>query len=136
MGSDHDLFIKWTPWPFSRSEHFLTCLKPKVVSAEALKKISDDLRGGSYSDKECAVSMLSGLTLYVDYHDAILRAGVLPSLLTAVEDAKLIPQVRVGLRARLFLMKKSFPLHCAGWNSFKRRRICWAPGCLSTQAFL
>ena len=53
--------------------------------------------------------MLSGLTLYVDHHDAILGAGVLPSLLTAVEDEKLIPQVRVGPRARSLLMLKASP---------------------------
>ena len=61
--------------------------------AEALAQLAEELRGGSVGDKERAVSMLSSLTLYVEHHDAILGAGVLPSLLVSVKDERLIPQV-------------------------------------------
>ena len=63
------------------------------MPAEALKELADDLRSGGTADKERSVSMLSSLTLYSEHHDAILRAGVLPSLLQAVEDENLVPQV-------------------------------------------
>lgn len=61
--------------------------------AEALAQLAEELRAGSVGDKERAVSMLSSLTLYVDHHDAILAAGVLPSLLVSVKDERLVPQV-------------------------------------------
>lgn len=84
-----DLIRSWSPRTLKFS-----------VTAEALKELADDLRSGSYSDKERAVSMLSSLTLYVDHHNAILGAGVLPSLLLSIKDERLIPQVSRGLNSR------------------------------------
>ncbi len=37
--------------------------------------------------------MLSSLTPYLEYHSAMLGAGVFPALIKAVLDARMIPQV-------------------------------------------
>ena len=39
------------------------------------------------------MSMLSSLTPYLEYHSAMLGAGVFPALIKAVLDARMIPQV-------------------------------------------
>ena len=38
--------------------------------------------------------MLSSLTLYLEYHDAMMKAGVFPALIKAILDARMVPQVR------------------------------------------
>jgi len=45
------------------------------------------------ADKERAVSMLSSLTLFLEYHSAMMKAGVFPALIKAILDARMVPQV-------------------------------------------
>ncbi len=37
--------------------------------------------------------MLSSLTLYLEYHNAMMEAGVFPALIKAILDARMVPQV-------------------------------------------
>lgn len=48
---------------------------------------------GQYADKERAVAMLSSMTMYIDHHEVLLEAGVLPSLMSAVSNPKVEPTV-------------------------------------------
>jgi hypothetical protein len=63
-------------------------------SADALEDLARDLSSSSTADKERAVSMLSSLTLYLEYHNAMMEAGVFPALIKAILDARMVPQVR------------------------------------------
>ena len=61
--------------------------------ADALEELARDLSSSSTADRERAVSMLSSLTPYLEYHSVMLGAGVVPALMKAVLDARMIPQV-------------------------------------------
>ena len=37
--------------------------------------------------------MLSSLTLFLEYHSAMMKAGVFPALIKAILDARMVPQV-------------------------------------------
>ncbi len=39
------------------------------------------------------MALLSSLTMWIEHHDAMLAAGVLPALLRTVEDQTSVPQV-------------------------------------------
>lgn len=79
-----------------------------AADTEALEKLAEDLRSGSPADKECAVSMLSSLTMYVDHHDALLRMpGVLDALINAVTNDRLVPQVWHFVVLSCFKVSKS-----------------------------
>lgn len=67
-----------------------------LACAESLAELTQDLLSGAYYDKERAVSMLSGLTLYIDYHDALLASDVLPALMQTVCSETVEPTVRLG----------------------------------------
>jgi hypothetical protein len=60
--------------------------------ADALAQLAKDLSSPSNADREVAISMLSNLTIYLEHHDALRRAGVFPALLRAVLDANTVPQ--------------------------------------------
>ena len=64
-------------------------------SADALEDLARDLSSTNTADKERAVSMLSSLTLYLEYHSAMMKAGVFPALIKAILDARMVPQVRL-----------------------------------------
>ncbi|CAK0781468.1 hypothetical protein CVIRNUC_005381 [Coccomyxa viridis] len=68
---------------------------PETLEPDALEELARDLSSSNTADKERAVSMLSSLTPYLEYHSAMLGAGVFPALIKAVLDARMIPQVRV-----------------------------------------
>lgn len=40
--------------------------------------------------------MLSGLTLYLENHDQLLNAGILPALMSTVQDEHTVPQVHAS----------------------------------------
>lgn len=61
--------------------------------ADALEDLAHDLSSTNTADKERAVSMLSSLTLYLEYHSAMMKAGVFPALIKAILDEKMVPQV-------------------------------------------
>lgn len=52
-----------------------------------------DLSSEAPAEREGAVALLSGLTVYVEHHPALLDAGVLPALMRAVTNPETIPQV-------------------------------------------
>ncbi len=58
-----------------------------------LQGLAEDLVNGQYADKERAVAMLSSMTMYIDHHDVLLEAGVLPALMSAVSNPKVEPTV-------------------------------------------
>ena len=64
-----------------------------VAHAGALEELARNLQEGSSSDRESAVALLSSLTMWIEHHDAMLAAGVLPALLRTVEDQTSVPQV-------------------------------------------
>ncbi len=64
-----------------------------MLPAGVLKELARDLSSDMNVDKERAVSMLSSLTPYVEHHQTMLEAGVLPCLMRAVQDEKIVPQV-------------------------------------------
>ena len=70
-------------------------------AAGVLKELARDLSSSLNVDKERAVSMLSSLTPYVEHHQTMLQAGVLPCLMQAVEDDQIVPQVASCLLATL-----------------------------------
>ncbi|KAL3137901.1 hypothetical protein ABBQ38_005150 [Trebouxia sp. C0009 RCD-2024] len=75
------------------------------LNPEVLQDLAHDLVKGQYADKERAVAMLSSMTMYIDHHEVLLEAGVLPSLMSAVSNPKVEPTVRVvalGCTADLF----------------------------------
>ena len=84
---------------FAWSLAFCPCLGASTISitfagcADALEELARDLSSSNTADKERAVSMLSSLTPYLEYHSAMLEAGVFPALIKAVLDARMIPQV-------------------------------------------
>ena len=43
------------------------------------------------------MALLSGLTIWIEHHDAMLAAGILQALLRTVEDETTVPQVSAGL---------------------------------------
>ncbi|BDA43534.1 hypothetical protein COCOBI_04-5460 [Coccomyxa sp. Obi] len=61
----------------------------------ALKELAADLNSPSNADRERAASMLSGLTIYLEHHDALYTAGIFPALICTVLDTGNVPQVRV-----------------------------------------
>ena len=61
-----------------------------------LQDLAHDLINGQYADKERAVAMLSSMTIYIDHHDVLLEAGVLPSLMSAVSNPKVEPTVSIS----------------------------------------
>lgn len=61
--------------------------------ADALEDLARDLSSTNTADKERAVSMLSSLTLFLEYHSAMMKAGVFPALIKAILDARMVPQV-------------------------------------------
>ncbi|CAL8468502.1 g8042 [Coccomyxa elongata] len=65
------------------------------LEPEALKELAADLNSTSNADRERAASMLSGLTVYLEHHDALYTAGIFPALIRAVLNANNVPQVRV-----------------------------------------
>ena len=63
--------------------------------AETLDSLQHDLlHPGHSADRERAVAMLSSLTMYLENHSDLLKAGILPALMATVEDEHCIPQVR------------------------------------------
>jgi hypothetical protein len=58
-----------------------------------LRQLAVDLASKAPQDCEVAVSRLSSLTIFLENHDAILRAGVLPTLMHVVEQGTTMPQV-------------------------------------------
>lgn len=70
-------------------------------AAEVLQDLAHDLVNGQYADKERAVAMLSSMTMYIDHHDVLLEAGVLPALMSAVSNPKAEPTVSILGRHRL-----------------------------------
>lgn len=68
-------------------------LKWMSVHAEVLHDLANDLVNGQYADKERAVAMLSSMTMYIDHHEVLLEAGVLPALMSAVSNPKVEPTV-------------------------------------------
>ena len=60
---------------------------------EVLQDLAHDLVKGQYADKERAVAMLSGMTMYIDHHDLLLECGVLPALMTLISTSKVEPTV-------------------------------------------
>ena len=71
--------------------------------ADALEDLARDLSSSNTADKERAVSMLSSLTLFLEYHSAMMKAGVFPALIKATLDARMVPQV-TSLCATLTLL--------------------------------
>ena len=70
------------------------CTSLNKQSAETLKELQHDLlHFGHHADRERAVAMLSGLTLYLENHGDLLKAGILPALMTTVQDEQTVPQV-------------------------------------------
>ena len=56
--------------------------------AESLRELAADLVDGAYADRERAVAILSGLTIYLENHAAILKSEVLPALMSVVSNPK------------------------------------------------
>ena len=56
--------------------------------AESLRELAADLVDGAYADRERAVAILSGLTIYLENHAAILKSEVLPALMNVVSNPK------------------------------------------------
>ena len=73
-------------WPLC-----LTCTA--VAGAETLEELARDLRGSQAADRERAVASLSTLTLYLEHHDQLLEADILPALFATIRDSRSIPQV-------------------------------------------
>ncbi|KAK9863709.1 hypothetical protein WJX84_008790 [Apatococcus fuscideae] len=83
------------------------CIEDKLEPG-VLKELAHDLSSSLNADRERAVSMLSSLTPFLEHHEAMLHAGVLPCLMQAVEDQEMVPQVRVlALCCAADLMKDS-----------------------------
>lgn len=65
------------------------------LSPESLRELAADLVTGAYADRERAVAILSGLTIYLENHAAILKSEVLPALMNVVSNPKAESTVRV-----------------------------------------
>ncbi len=64
-----------------------------AVCAATLERLVRDLSSEMPAEREGAVALLSGLTVYLEHHPALLGAGVLPALMRAVTNPETIPQV-------------------------------------------
>lgn len=64
-----------------------------VAAAETLQELARDLQGSQAADRERSVAALSSLTIYLEHHEQLLQAGVLPVLMATVKDSRTIPQV-------------------------------------------
>ncbi len=71
---------------------------PCWLATDTLAQLAKDLSSPINADREVAVSMLSNLTIYLEHHDVLQRAGVFPALMRAVMDHKIVPQVPVRSR--------------------------------------
>ena len=82
-------------WPTQLSFSGRLSIQPHQweLLAEALEELTKDLHGHHYADRERSVSSLSGLTIYLEHHEALLAAGVLPALMASVQDERAVPQV-------------------------------------------
>ena len=60
---------------------------------------------GAYADRERAVAILSGLTIYLENHAAILKSEVLPALMNVVSNPK--AESTVSPFMKLMLCKNS-----------------------------
>lgn len=70
--------------------------KVTLLYTDALEDLARDLSSSNTADKERAVSMLSSLTLYLEYHSAMMKAGVFPALIKAILDTRMVPQVSIS----------------------------------------
>lgn len=76
--------------------------------AESLRELAADLVTGAYADRERAVAILSGLTIYLENHAAILKSEVLPALMNVVSNPK--AESTVGLFMQLVLCRNTASL--------------------------
>ncbi|KAK9829173.1 hypothetical protein WJX72_004304 [[Myrmecia] bisecta] len=75
------------PWQAARAGE-------EELDEGTLGQLARDLSSSRMADRERAISMLSGLTVFLEHHQAMLRAGLLPALMKAVLDTEMVPQVR------------------------------------------
>ena len=74
-------------------------LKLRQPCTDTLEELRKDLLEFSHhADRERAVAMLSGLTLYLENHQELLKAKILPSLMATVLDEHTVPQAGPSFR--------------------------------------
>jgi hypothetical protein len=69
-------------------------LKHGVCITDTLAALARDLGSNKDQDKERSITMLSGLTIYLEHHNVLLAAGVLDALVDVICDEHVVPQVR------------------------------------------
>ena len=84
---------------------YLESCEAQPRCTDTLEELRKDLLEFSHhADRERAVAMLSGLTLYLENHQELLKAKILPSLMATVLDEHTVPQA--GLFFRVNAMHK------------------------------
>lgn len=84
----------------------VSCCATSDLEPEALHGLALDLASGPLSDRERAVSIMSGITIYLEHHAAVLKAGVLKPAMAVVTDTGLPPKLRsLALQVAADLMK-------------------------------
>lgn len=78
----------------------------RQLDPEALEDLAKALNGSHYADRETSVASISGLTIYLEHHEALLKAGILPALMEAIQNPRSVSQLRnVALTSTADLMK-------------------------------
>ena len=102
-------------------------MQPSSPVAESLRELAADLVDGAYADRERAVAILSGLTIYLENHAAILKSEVLPALMNVVSNPKAEGTVS-GLRKADVVQDRCSTL-CAKPTEPSLCLCSWSPHC-------
>lgn len=95
--------------------------------AEALEDLAKALNGSHYADRETSVASISGLTIYLEHHEALLKAGILPALMEAIQNPRSVSQV--SSLATAVACMPGLPVRCAPFLRWESRHCYNAHVC-------